>query len=58
MSGKKYIYNPKQANFFMEYGVKCIGTGINPSTGKMYWVFGYDDCQKAYDVWNNRKVQL
>lgn len=44
----------QQANFFMEENVKCIGVGKHPETGKMYFKFGYDDCQEAYKKWNNR----
>ena len=55
MTGVKYIYNVQQAKFFIKYGVKCIDTGINPSTGKVFWAFGYDECQEAYNVWNNNK---
>lgn len=50
-SGKKYIYNPEQANFFIQNGCLCTGTGINPSTGKVYWQFNYNDVQTAYQEW-------
>lgn len=37
MTNKKYIYNPQQASFFIEKGVRCTNTGVNPSTGRVYW---------------------
>ena len=55
MSGKKYIYNPEQAQFFIDYGVECLEKGYNYKSKAHYWVFGYDECQEAYDVWNSRK---
>ena len=58
MKGVKYIYNIQQAKFFIKYGVVCIDTGINPSTGKVYWAFGYDECQDAYREWNNNKKEI
>lgn len=55
MSGKKYIYNWEQANFFMEEGVRCLGTGKHKQTGKVFYIFDYYECQPAYEKWNNRE---
>ena len=55
MYGMKYIYNPYQAKFFIELGVRCVDTGVNTATGKIYWGFKYDECQEAYKLWNERK---
>lgn len=56
MTNKKYIYNPQQASFFIEKGVRCTNTGVNPSTGRVYWEFDYYECQDAYEEWNSRKL--
>lgn len=55
MNGKKYIYNHEQANFFMEFGCRCIGTGLHRKTNTIFWIFNYDECQPAYIEWLNRK---
>ena len=52
MNGKKYIYNVEMANFFMQEGVKCLGTGIHRTTKRVYYIFGYNECQEAYEKWN------
>ncbi|MGL5327894.1 MAG: hypothetical protein ACRDD7_01410 [Peptostreptococcaceae bacterium] len=51
MTDKKYIYNHQQANFYMEKGVRCVGTGVNPTTNCVYWVFYTKDSQLAYEQW-------
>ena len=51
MSGKKYIYNVEMANFFMQEGVVCLGTGIHHTTMRVYYIFGYNECQEAYEKW-------
>ena len=53
-SGIKYVYNYKLANFLIEQGVTCVGTGINK--GNIYWAFNYKDCQEAYEMWNNKSI--
>ncbi len=55
MNNKKYIYNVKQADFFINEGVKLLGTGVHPTTKKIWWCFGYKECQEAYSKWNNRE---
>ena len=52
MNGKKYIYNVEMANFFMQNGVVCLGTGIHRTTKRVYYIFGYNECQEAYEKWN------
>ena len=32
----KYIYNVEQANFYMEHGVKCLGTGVHYKTKMVF----------------------
>lgn len=48
-SNYKYIYSAKWANILMLNGVFCRGTGINPSTGRCFWCFDYDECQPFYE---------
>lgn len=52
---KKYIYNMKQANFIMHYGIKCLGVGKHHHTKKMYFVFNHFDVQPALEAWRANK---
>lgn len=54
MSGKKYIYNIKQANFYIQEGCKVLETGIHHSTGKIFYVFNWEETQQAYSKWATR----
>ena len=47
MSNKMYIYNPLQAKFFINEGVKCIDTGIHWKTKCPFWVFDYYECSNG-----------
>ena len=49
VDNKKFIYNVHFANYLIQRGVTCIGTGINKASGKFYWVFRYDECQPIYE---------
>ena len=55
MSNKMYIYNPLQAKFFINEGVKCIDTGIHWKTKCPFWVFNYYECSEAHKKWVGRK---
>ena len=55
MSGKKYIYNWEQANFYIEEGCKVLGTGKHHTTGKIFYVFDWKETQHAYEKWLIRK---
>lgn len=55
MIGKKYIYNYELANYMMEKNVRCLGTGKHKGTGKIFYIFNYDECQNTYAEWNNRE---
>ena len=55
MSGKKYIYNYQLANFMMEQGVRCLGCGRHNKSKQIYFIFNYDECQEAYEIWNKRE---
>ena len=47
---KKYIYNYKQADFFMKIGAKCIGTGFNAKSDRYFWEFNYNQLQEYYPL--------
>ena len=47
----KYIYDVKAANFFMENGCICLGTGLHSRTKKVFFIFDYDKCQSVYEKW-------
>lgn len=55
MSGKKFIYNVEQANFYMQQGVVCKGTELHHTTGKVFFIFNWDDTQEAFKLWMDRK---
>lgn len=57
MNNIKYIYNVKQANFFIYNGARCIGTGLNKNSKQYYWEFNYDELQPLYPVWNEWKLK-
>ena len=46
MSNKMYIYNPLQAKFFINEGVKCIDTGIH-KTGSRICDRGKERCPEG-----------
>ena len=50
-----YIYNPKQASFYITNGATCLNTGINYKTRKTFWVFDSDDTEEVYSKWCSRK---
>ena len=49
-----YIYNIKQASYYMENGCKPIGTGINKNTNKIWYKFYKDETEHVYNLWMNR----
>ena len=51
----KYIYNIEQANFYMEHGVVCLGTGLNKGTRRVYYKFKWEDTIEVFDLWMKRK---
>ncbi len=51
-----YCYSPKLKDRFIEMGVECLGTGINPNTYRKYWLFLKTDNTKAIlQEWNISK---
>ncbi|WP_415313895.1 hypothetical protein [Clostridium perfringens] len=56
---KYYIYNLKQAYFYIANGVIPIGTGFNKKTEKIYFVFDDRNSREVYDTWckNNNNIK-
>ena len=52
---KVYIYNPLQAQFYMNNGSVCLNTGIHKRTHKTFWVFGFEDTEEIYVQWIKRE---
>lgn len=50
-SNKVYIYNLKQADYYMRNGVKPLDKGIHNVTGRRYYVFDYYETRLVYDKW-------
>lgn len=55
---KKYIYNYKQADFFIKQGAICIGTGFNAKSDRYFWEFNYNKIQDYYPLWEDSKNKL
>ena len=52
----RYIYNPAQAQFYIDNGLKVIQKGTNGKTGKTFWVFLNGVAQTAlFKEWMNKK---
>jgi len=56
MIGRKYIYDYKLADFAIQNGVKCMGTGM--LKGNIYWMFDYDEIQPIYPMWHENAKLL
>ncbi|AOY76895.1 hypothetical protein [Clostridium formicaceticum] len=54
--GYVFIYNPQQKDFYISEGCKLIDSDIHRTTKKQFWVFEFDDTEKAYSKWCTRKV--
>ena len=50
----KYIYNVEQANFYMEHGVKCLGTGVHYKTKMVFYKFKWEDTVEVQKLWSER----
>lgn len=57
-SDKIYIYNIRQADFYMKQGVKCLGTEKHRDTGKIFYVFGWYESQDAYKLWSEHCMKF
>lgn len=46
-----YIYNFKQAYFYIRHGIDPVAVGYNSIKKKFYFHFKRDETQEAYDLW-------
>ena len=46
-----YIYNPRQASFYIGSGCKYVESSINPRTNKRFWAFIRNETNSAYKEW-------
>lgn len=53
MEQKKYIYiyDINRANYYMEHGVICRGTGINPKSKMTWFKFVREETNEVWDKW-------
>lgn len=53
-----YIYNIYKANFYMKYGLRCLGTGFNSKTHLIYWTFDTEETIPLTAIWekHNRLI--
>lgn len=49
-----YLYNIKQANYYIGNGCIPVETGINPNTNKVWYKFFKDETEEAYNMWMNK----
>lgn len=47
----KYIYNPWQARFYIQHGVKPIDSCVHEKTKKVFWAFKTDESEEVYNLW-------
>ncbi|TDP52291.1 hypothetical protein [Aminicella lysinilytica] len=57
MKDVKYIYNIRQANFFIEQGIHPLGVGVNQSSNNFWVAFNYYDCQPLYEKWFQNRAE-
>jgi len=47
----KYIYNVDQADYYINEGCRVLGTGRHNQTKNVFFIFGHDETQTAYEKW-------
>ena len=52
---KVYIYNPVQARYYIQNGMRVLSVGVHYKTHKAFWVFDYDETKEVYENWVYRK---
>lgn len=52
-----YIYDLNQAKYYIEQGCVCLQCEVNPSSGRMYWVFYKDSTREYYKLWKQIHVK-
>ncbi|MGL4655490.1 MAG: hypothetical protein ACRCWM_06370 [Sarcina sp.] len=50
----QYIYNIKQASFFIGRGIKPIDIGVNPKSNKVYVIFNREEISSCWGEWIER----
>lgn len=55
MSNKVYIYNPLQAQFYINNGMRVLDTGVHYKTKKVFWVFDFNETEEIYSEWVTRE---
>ena len=55
MSNKVYIYNPAQARYYIQNGMRVLSVGVHYKTHKAFWVFDFDETKEIYEKWVYRK---
>ena len=51
MSNKKYIYNARQAMFYINHGAKVLDVNIHAKPHRTFWVFDYEETKEVYLLW-------
>lgn len=49
VNNKKYIYVIEHANKLMQMGFRCLETGFNAKSQKIYWAFDHKEIQPYYE---------
>jgi len=54
-TGKVYIYNPVQARYYIQNGMRLLSVGVHYQTHKPFYVFDFDETKEIYEKWVYRK---
>jgi len=54
----KYIYNVDQANYYINEGCRVLGTGRHNQTKNVFFIFGHDETQTAYEKWCKKCLEF
>lgn len=49
-----YIYNLKQANFYINSGIKAVEIGVHSKTNKTYFKFIREETRQLFQQWNDK----
>lgn len=58
MNNFTYVYDIKQAKFFLQQGLKIVDVGLHRRTGRAYFVFERDaeGFQEVFETWKNNRI--
>ncbi|MEL7646993.1 MAG: hypothetical protein AAGU76_02815 [Sedimentibacter sp.] len=58
MNNYTYVYDIKQANFFLQEGLIINYVGIHRRTGRTYFAFdrNQEGLQEAFETWKNNRI--